>query len=46
MSRQIKGLDDYLVFPISPKHTNLVEEVEILLLSFVECRTAVSVEKL
>ena len=31
MSRQIRGQGDHLVFPISPKNTNLVEDVEILL---------------
>ena len=31
MSQPIKGWDGHLVFPISPKNTNLVEDVEILL---------------
>ena len=31
MSRPIRGQGGYLVFPISPKNTNLVEDVEILL---------------
>ena len=31
MSQPIRGQDGHLVFPISPKNTNLVEEVEILL---------------
>ena len=31
MSQQIRGQGGHLVFPIGPKNTNLVEEVEILL---------------
>ena len=31
MSQPIRGQDGHLVFPISPKNTNLVEDVEILL---------------
>ena len=31
MSRQIRGQGGHLVFPISPKNTNLVEDIEILL---------------
>ena len=46
MSRPIKGLGGHLVFSIDPKHTNLVTDVDILLLaSFVEFRSAVSEEK-
>ena len=48
MSQPIRGQGGHLVFPISPKNTNLVEDVEILLLrlsSFVEFRSAVSEEK-
>ena len=30
MSQQIRGKDSHLVFPIGPKNTNLVEDVEIL----------------
>ena len=32
MSQPIRGQGGHLVFPISPKNTNLVEDVEILLL--------------
>ena len=46
MSQPIRGQGGHLVFPIGPKNTNLVEEVEILLLvKFVEFRSAVSEEK-
>ena len=31
MSQSIRGQGDHLVFPIGPKNTNLVEEVETLL---------------
>ena len=31
MSQQIKGQGDHLVFPIGPKNTNLVEDIDILL---------------
>ena len=31
MSQPIRGLGGHLVFPISPKNTNFVEDVEILL---------------
>ena len=31
MSRPIRGQEGHLVFPIGPKNTNLVEEIEILL---------------
>ena len=31
MSQSISGQGDHLVFPIGPKNTNLVEDVEILL---------------
>ena len=31
MSQQIRGQDGHLVFPIGPKNTNLVEDVEILI---------------
>ena len=31
MSQPIRGQDSHLVFPIGPKNTNLVEDVEILL---------------
>ena len=31
MSRQIRGQGGHLVFPISPKNTNLVEDIESLL---------------
>ena len=31
MSRLIRGQDGHLVFPIAPKNTNLVEDVEFLL---------------
>ena len=30
MSQQIRGQGGHLVFPISPKNTNLVEDLEIL----------------
>ena len=46
MSQPIRGQGGHFVFPIGPKNTNLVEGVEILLLSsFVEFRSAVSEEK-
>ena len=46
MSQPIRGQGGHLVFPIGPKNTNLVEDVEILFLSsFVEFRSAVSEEK-
>ena len=31
MSQPIRGQGGHLVFPIAPKNTNLVEEVEMLL---------------
>ena len=31
MSQPIRGQGSHLVFPIGPKNTNLVEDVEILL---------------
>ena len=31
MSQPIRGQSGHLVFPISPKNTNLVEDVEIML---------------
>ena len=31
MSQPIRGQGGYLVFPIDPKNTNLVEDVEFLL---------------
>ena len=31
MSQPIRGQDGHFVFPIGPKNTNLVEDVEILL---------------
>ena len=31
MSQPIRGQGGHLVFPISPKNTNLIEDVEILL---------------
>ena len=31
MSQQIRGLGGHLVFPIGPKNTNLVKDVEVLL---------------
>ena len=31
MSHPIRGQDGHLVFPIDPKNTNFVEDVEILL---------------
>ena len=31
MSQPIRGQDGHLVFPVSSKNTNLVEDVEILL---------------
>ena len=31
MSQPIRGQGGHLVFPISPKNTNLVEDIEILL---------------
>ena len=46
MSQQIRGQGGYLVFPIGPKNTNLVEGIENCFLSkFVEFRSAVSEEK-
>ena len=32
MSQPIRGQDSHLAFPIGPKNTNLVEDVEIFLL--------------
>ena len=31
MSQPIRGLGGHLIFPIDPKNTNLVEDIEILL---------------
>ena len=31
MSQPIRGQDSHLAFPIGPKNTNLIEDVEILL---------------
>ena len=31
MSQPIRGQGGHIVFPISPKNTNLVEDIEILL---------------
>ena len=46
MSQPIRGQGGHLVFPIDPKNTNLVEEVEILLpVKSIEFRSAVSEEK-
>ena len=47
MSQPIRGQGSYLVFPIDPKKTNLVEDIEILLpgASFVEFCLAVLEEK-
>ena len=46
MSQPIRGQGGHLVFPIGPKNTNLVEDVEILLpSSFVKFHSAVSEEK-
>ena len=46
MSQPIRGKGGHLVFPIGPKNTNLVEDVEILLpVNFVEFRSTVSEEK-
>ena len=48
MSQQIRGQVGHAVFPIGPKNTNLVEDVEILLpvkFRCVEFRTAVAEEK-
>ena len=42
MSQPIRGQGGHLIFPISPKNTNLVEDVEILLpVKFVEFCSAV-----
>ena len=46
MFQPIRGQGGHLVFPIGPKNTNFVKDVEILLpMSFVEFRSAVSEEK-
>ena len=46
MSRPIRGQGGHLVFLIGPKNTNLVEDIEILLLSsFVEFHLVVLEEK-
>ena len=46
MSNQIRGLGAYLVFPIGPKNTNLVEDIEILIpVKFCDLHSAVSEEK-
>ena len=46
MSQSIRGQGCNLVFPIGPKNTNLVQDVEILFLSsFVKFRSVVSEEK-
>ena len=46
MSQAIRGQGGHLVFPISPKNTNLVEDVEILLpVMFHEFRLVVSEKK-
>ena len=46
MSQPIRGQGGHLVFPIGPKNTKLVEDIEILLpVKFVEFRSAVSEEK-
>ena len=46
MSQPIRGQGGHLVFPIGPKNTNLVEDVETCFLSsFVEFHSAVSDEK-
>ena len=46
MSQPIRGCGGHLVFPIDPKNTNLVEDVEILLpVKFREFRSAVSAKK-
>ena len=48
MSQPISGQGGHLVFPIGPKNTNLVEDVEIflpVLSSFVEFRSEVPEEK-
>ena len=46
LSQQIRGQGGHLVFPIGPKNTNLVEDVEISLPSrFVDVRSAVSEKK-
>ena len=44
MSQHIRGQGSHLVFPIGPKNTNLVEDVDILL-PVVEFHSAVSEEK-
>ena len=47
MSQPIRGRGGHLVLPISPKNTNLLEDIEILLpVKFLEFRSAVSEEKL
>ena len=46
MSQPIIGQGGHLVFPISPKYTNLVEDIRSCFLSsFVEFQSAVSEEK-
>ena len=45
MSQPMRGLGGHLVFPIGPKNTNLVENVEILLpVKFRSIRSALSEE--
>ena len=46
MSQPIRGQDVNFVFPIHPKNTNLVEDIEILLPIKFCFRSAVSEEKL
>ena len=47
MFQQIRGHGGHFVFPIGPKNTNLVEDVEMtcFLSGFLEFRSAVSEEK-
>ena len=46
MAKQIRGQGGHLVFPIGPKNTNLVKDLEILLPeSFFQFSSAVSDEK-
>ena len=46
MSHSIRGRGGHLVHPIDPKNTNVVEDVDILLLmNFVEFHSAVSERK-
>ena len=46
MSQPIRGQGSHLVFPIGPKNTNLLEEIEILLpVKYVEFRSAISEKK-